>query len=201
MSPTPAQPFGRRGRPVISSGSTLGAPERRPSRPDLAALPPELVATILRPVGEGEEVEAKRPRVGKVAWSFQAAVLAGLVVGLLNAAVNATSILSFGDYGGLIDQVPLGQAKVPIAVMLAGAGLWSGARASALALLFAHTFLSRSARTSYLAYALAGGAASLAYGLIVGTLGFSDHHSLVMDVLSGVAAGFFYRLFAATERS
>jgi hypothetical protein len=157
------------------------------------------VATILRPAGE--DVAAERLSVKKVAWSFRAAVLAGLVVGILNAAVNATSVLSFGDYGGLIDQVQLGQAKVPIAVMLAGAGLWSGARASALALLFAHTFLSRSARTSYLAYALAGGAASLVYALIVGTLGFSGHHSLIIDVLSGVAAGFFYRLFAATERN
>jgi hypothetical protein len=157
------------------------------------------VATILRPAGE--EIAPARPRAKKVAWSFRGAVLAGLVVGLLNAAVNATSVLSFGDYGGLIDQTPLGQAKVPIAVMLAGAGLWSGARASALALLLAHTLLNRSGRTSYLAYALAGGAASLAYALVVGTLGFSDHHSLIMDVLSGATAGFFYRLFAATERS
>lgn len=201
MSPAPAQPFGRRGGTAISSRPPLGSAELRPSRPDTARLPPELVATILRPAAEGGEITAKRPRAKKVAWSFRAAILAGLVVGLLNAAVNATSILSFGDYGGLIDRVPLGQAKVPIAVMLAGAGLWSGARASALALLFAHSLLSRSARTSYLAYAFAGGAASLAYGFIVGALGFSDHPSLVMDVLSGVAAGFFYRLFAATERS
>ncbi len=119
----------------------------------------------------------------------------------MDAAVNAASLLSFGSYGGLIDQVPLGQAKVPIAVMLAGAGLWSGARASALALLFAHTFLNRRGQTSYLAYALAGGVASLAYALIVEALGFAAYHSFIIDVLSGAAAGFFYRLFAATERN
>lgn len=201
MSLTPAQPFGRRGRTIIPSRPTSGSTGFRPSRPDLVALPPQLVATILRPAGEGEEVEAKRPRVEKVAWSFRAAVLAGLVVGLLNAALNATSLLSFGDYGGLINQVPLGQAKVPIALMLAGAGLWSGARSSAFALLFAHTFLNRRGKTSYVAYALAGGVVSLAYALIVGALGFAAPHSFIIDVMSGAAAGFFYRLFAATERN
>jgi hypothetical protein len=148
-----------------------------------------------------EEVVAHgRSSVAKVAWSFHGAVLAGLVVGMLDAAVHATSLLNLGEYGGLIEQTPLGQAKLPIAVMLAGAGLWSGARASALALLFAHNFLNRLGRTSYASYALAGGAASFAYVLILEMLGFGAHHSLVLDVLSGVAAGFFYRLFAATER-
>jgi hypothetical protein len=199
MSPAPAQPFGRRGTPAISAGSGVRAPRSRPNAPALD-LPPALVATILHAPGE-EVAAAERPSVTKVAWSFRGAVLAGFVVGILNAAVHATSLLSFGDYDGLIGQLPLGQAKVPIAVMLAGAGLWSGARASALALLFAHNFLKRTGRTSYAAYALAGGAASLAYVLIVETLGLGAHHSLMLDVLSGAAAGFFYRLFAATERT
>src|SRR5579863_5131151 len=120
MSPAPAQPFGRRGRPAVSPGSPLGAAGFQPSRPNPAALPQELVAMILR--SPEQDIAAERPTVQKVAWSFRAAVLAGLVVGILNAAVNATSLLSLGGHGGLIDQVPLGQAKVPIAIMLAGAG-------------------------------------------------------------------------------
>jgi hypothetical protein len=187
------QPFGRRG-----SGAAA-APAATPTLPptQAQALPPELVAALLRP--PEQEATAQRPKVQKVARSLRGAVLAGLVVGLLNAAANATSFLSFG---GLIAQVPLGEARLPFAVMLAAASLWGGARASALALLFAHTFLDRRGQTSYLAYSLAGGAASLAYALVVGAIGLdAGHQSFAIEVLSGMAAGFFYRLFAATERS
>ena len=55
---------------------------------------------------------------------------------------------------------------MPIAVLVAMAGLWSGARASAFALLFAHKILARLGQTSLLAYSLGGAAASLAYALI-----------------------------------
>jgi len=201
MPPKPAPSFGRRGTAAASANS--GA---RPSRyypPNTpSVLPPELVATILR--RPGEDIAVERPKVTKVTkvtWSFRGAVLAGLVVGILNAAFNATSLLSFGSYDGLLGEIPLGQAKVPILVLVAGAGLWSGARASALALLFAHNVLNRLGRTSYSAYALAGGAASLVYAVIVETLGLGAHHSLILDMLSGAAAGFFYRLFTATERT
>jgi hypothetical protein len=194
MSPAKAQPFGRRGRPAILAGSNHAAARIEPNQPNFAALPPDLVAALLR--SPDQEHSAERPKARKVGWSLRAAVLAGLVVGLLNAAVNATSAL---ELGGLLGQIPLGNAKLPFAVVLTAAGLWSGARASALALLFAHNFLNRRSRSTYLAYALAGGAASLAYALVVDALGLGAQHSLAVDVLSGLAAGFFYRLFAASE--
>lgn len=185
-----AQPFGRRGRQASSAAS--GAPRFRSS----PALAPELLATILQPaIGDGT---AERPKVHKVAWSFRGAVLAGLVAGLLSAAAKATAVLNLG---GVLGAVPLGEAKVPLAVALAAAGLWGGARSGALVLLVAHYLLNRFGKTSYTAYALAGAAASLAYVLIAELLGFTAIHALVGDVLSGAAAGFFYRLFAATERS
>ncbi len=187
-----AQPFGRRGGPASSTGSS--AAEFRSSRSD--ALPPELLATILQsPQRNGS---AERPKVHKVNWSFRGAVLAGLVAGLLSAAAKATSVL---DLGGVLGAVPLGEAKVPLAVALAAAGLWGGARSGALVLLVAHYLLNRFGKTSYTAYTLAGAIASLVYVFGAELLGFAAIHALTGDVLSGAAAGFFYRLFAATERS
>lgn len=194
MSPTKVQPFGRRGgnpRPASAFADLALRPQQQAS-----ALPPDVLAAILR--SPDEEASAERPKVHKVAWSLRSAVLAGLLVGILNAAFNATSLISSG---GLLDQIPLGQAKIPMAVMLVAAGFLSGARASAFVLLFAHKILSRLDRTSYIAYALAGGAASAAYALIVEVLGLdAAQHFFAVEILSGMAAGFFYRLFAAAER-
>jgi hypothetical protein len=183
-----SQPFGRRGRPVNS-------PQLRPNPPTPQALPPELLATILTPAAQLDSAELAQ--IHKVAWSLRAAVLAGLVAGVLSAAVKATTILNIG---GIFEQVPLGGAKLPFAVALAAAGLWGGARSSALALLVVHTFLNRIGQTNYSAYAVAGGAASAAYALLAAWLGFGADHAVIADAMAGTAAGFFYRLFAATER-
>lgn len=211
-SPTsmpPAKTFGRRGvAPAPQSASVRPSP--RPPEKFAPELPREVVAAVLgAPANSG----AARPQLSQitgVGWSFRAAVLAGLIVGLLNAAARATSFLSFGTLGGLgklplgnigFGQISLGQAQVPIVLLIAMAGLWSGARASALALLFAHKILARLGRTSLLAYSLGGAAASLAYAVIAALL-WADPTplSIATDTLSGLGAGFFYRLFAATER-
>jgi hypothetical protein len=177
----------------LASSTSSSVAEFRPRRAD--AVPPELLATILQSPERNGPVE--RPKVHKVAWSFRGAVLAAGVAGLLSAAVKATSVL---DLGGILGAVPLGEAKVPFAVALAAAGLWGGARSSALVLLVAHYLLNRFGKTSYMAYALAGAAASLVYVFVAELLGFAAIHALTGDVLSGAAAGFFYRLFAVTER-
>lgn len=196
MTTGPVQPFGRRGRPAhTATASAFAGPALRQEQS--SPLPPEVLSGIL---GTPEqEAAAERPKVQKVARSLRAAVLAGVVVVILNAAVNATSVLKFG---GLIDSIPLGQTKLPFAVMLAVASLWGGARASAFVLLFAHSFLNRRGWTSIGAYILAGGAATLAYALIVQLIGLDGtDSSIAMELLSGMGAGFFYRLFAAVERS
>lgn len=154
--------------------------------------------------------QASAMSVTRVAWSFRAAVLAGLIVGLFNAAARATSFLSFGSLGVLgkiplgsfgARQISLGQADMPLTVLIALAGLWSGARASALSLLFAHKALARMGQTSLMAYSLGGAAACLGYAFIASLFGGeTTPASIVMEAVSGFGAGFFYRLFAATER-
>lgn len=192
MSPPEVRPFGRRGVPPARSSLA----DHAAASP--ASIPPSVLAAILQ---HPHEASAERPdiekrHVGKVARSLRAAVLAGLIVGLLNAALNATSLISSG---GLLDELPLGQAKMPISIMLVAAGLFSGARSSAFVLLFAHKILTKLGRTSYFAYAFAGAGASLACALIVQALGLGETHSLVSETLSGLGAGFFYRLFAGQD--
>ncbi len=211
MSMPPAKTFGRRGVAPGPRGPAPARPNPRPSEKLAPELPREVVAAVL--AGPRDDASAARPQpsgITRVGWSFRAAVLAGLIVGLLNAAVRATSFLSFGALGGLdklplgdigMGQISLGEAQVPIMLLIAMAGLWSGARASALALLFAHKILARLGRTSLLAYSLGGAAASLAYALVAALL-WADATpvSIGMEALSGLGAGFFYRRFAATER-
>ncbi len=219
MSTPPAKSFGRRtwtesptrpARAVADSVRPATAPE----------LPPDLVAALVRGSGPLPTTSARRTAITKVDWSIRSAVLGGLIVGLLNAAARATTFLSFGSLGGA-DQMPLestvlnqlapdpamlghatlGQATIPIAVLIALAGLWGGARASAFALLFAHKILVRLGQTSLVAYGLGGAAASLAYALLAALVGADTTPvSILIETLSGLGAGFFYRLFAATER-
>ncbi|MGP8231233.1 MAG: hypothetical protein ACLQL2_01010 [Methylovirgula sp.] len=210
MSMPPAKTFGRRGLAQAPRGAAPARPNTRPAENLAPTLPREIVAAIMSGPDGGSAVRAKPSEVTRVGWSFRAALLAGLIVGLINAAARATSFLSFGSLGGLdklpldtlgLGQISLGEAKVPVMLLIAMAGLWSGARASALALLFAHKILARLGRTSLLAYSLGGAAASLAYALVA-ALFWADAtpFSIGMEVLSGLGAGFFYRLFAATER-
>jgi hypothetical protein len=201
------QAFGRRGHPAAS-----GAPRLVPEKPvtSLAPdVPPEVIAAVLngRSSLRATAQAPGRPQVHRVGWSFRAAVLAGLIVGLFNAAARATTFLSFGSLGAfgqlsLFGGLSLNQANVPISLLAATAGLWSGARASAWTLLFTHKILARLGHTSLTAYGLGGAAACLVYAFGAALFGADTTlYSVLLEGLSGLGAGFFYRLFAVTERS
>lgn len=211
MSMPPAKSFGRRGLAQAPRGPAPARPNTRPAEDLAPTLPREIVAAVMNGPGGASPARPKPSEVTSVGWSVRAAVLAGLIVGLLNTAARATSFLSFGSLGGLdklplgntpLGQISLGQANVPITLLIAMAGLWSGARASALALLIAHKILARLGRTSLLAYSLGGAAACLAYALAAALL-WADATpvSVGIEALSGLGAGFFYRLFASTKRA
>ena len=212
----PAKPFGRRGQAATPARTAARpAPVAAAGRVAAPELPSEVVAAVLgKPGNLRESALAGSFQVKSVGWSFRAAVLAGLIVGLVNAAARATRFLSLGSLGGLggldklplgpsvLGQISLGEATVPLTLLAALAGLWSGARASALALLFAHKILARLGHTSLVAYSLGGAAACLAYALIAALFGAETTPvSVATEALSGLGAGFFYRLFAVTERS
>ena len=157
-------------------------------------MPPEVIAALLSP--NGERTSRRVVRDGeKVPRSFRAAILAGLIVAIVSAATNATFAaeasqdLSFFSFGS---------ANAPIIVALLLAALWSGARTSALCIFVTHRVLASMQRTSHLSYGIAGGLVALAFALLMQALGKSPGPGgLAMDVLTGVGAGMFYRLFAA----
>ncbi|MHB8886485.1 MAG: hypothetical protein ACYC5H_15665 [Methylovirgula sp.] len=195
MTPTQSQPFGRRGRaapPVLSPA--MAAADRETSSPQTKTLSPELIASLLQ--SEAAESASQIRRVGKVRRSFRAAILAGLVVAVLNAAANAT--FAADAMAGLHD-FSLGSAQVPVAAALILGALWSGGSSSATCLLVAHRLLARMGRTSTGDYVLGGGAAALILSLIMFALGSGQGpRGFALAAASGMVTGYFYRLFAGT---
>ncbi len=130
--------------------------------------------------------------------SYRAAILAALVVAVFNAATNVTFAASATNE---LSGISVGWANMPVAVALILGALWSGGRTSALCLLIAHRMLAALERTSLRAYMIGGGAVALLFALAMQAVGIaSGPGGLGVDVISGVGAGLFYRLFAGTQR-
>jgi hypothetical protein len=209
MSQPPVKPFGRRG--LAPSPGNPARQNPRPAPGSTPELPREIVEAVMGERRADTDGGPKPAEVTRVGWSFRAALLAGLIVGLLSAATRVTGFLGFGARSSLnalplgniaLGQISLGEAEAPILTAIAIAGLVSGARASALALLIAHKGLARFGYTSLTAYSLGGAAISLAYALVAALVWTpATPVSLGLEALSGLGAGFFYRLFAATERA
>ena len=181
------QPFGRRGATAAKSEAPA---------PQIKTLPPELVASLLHP--EAAESAPDVRGADRVRRSFRAAVLAGLIVAIFDAAANAT--FAADATAGLHD-FSLGSAQVPVAAALLIGALWSGGSSSAACLLVAHRLLTRMSRTSYSDYVLGGGAAALILTLIMFVLGGGQGpRGLAIAAVSGMISGYFYRLFAGTTR-
>ena len=181
------QPFGRRGATAAKSEAPA---------PQIKTLPPELVASLLHP--EAAESAPDVRGADRVRRSFRAAVLAGLIVAIFDAAANAT--FAADATAGLHD-FSLGSAQVPVAAALLIGALWSGGSSSATCLLIAHRLLTRMGRTSYGDYVLGGGGAALILTLIMFVLGGGQGpRGLAIAAVSGMISGYFYRLFAGTTR-
>jgi hypothetical protein len=158
---------------------------------------PELIATIVRPQGAAEAFATRNIEI--VPRSYRAAILAGFVVAILNAAANVTFTLKTSE---TLSHFSLGEAKVPVLAALLLAALWSAAQSSTLCLLVAHRLLVAMKQTSYVAYVGAAGAAALFLAIATefllgsppGPGGFG------MALVSGMVTGLFYRLFAGTQR-
>ncbi|WP_219319543.1 hypothetical protein [Methylovirgula sp. HY1] len=172
----------------------MAAADRETPSRQTKALSPELIASLLQ--SEAAESATQIRRAGKVRRSFRAAILAGLIVAILNAAASAT--FAAHAMAGLHD-FSLGSAQVPVAAALIIGALWSGGSSSATCLLVVHRLLARMGRTSYSAYVLGGGAVALTLSLIMFPLdGGQGPRGLALVAVSGMVTGYFYRLFAGT---
>jgi len=248
MTLRPTQPFGRRGlapaphrssvlRPAAKDTFTSSAPgglqaktKRNASASpaiSVKAIPQELLATIVAPeLQELLTIAGPEPQAAplKVARSWRAAWLAGLIVGLLHTGTGLASLAMGHNTGGqdaagltaawmgphlsaLIgkeaDMQPgLAVAGTTILPLLVLGSLLSGARASVFSLFIAHRILGVLAQTSPRAYALAGAVTALAYTFLMHLSGLDDTRpDWLLEAGTGMAAGCFYRLFAGTMRS
>jgi hypothetical protein len=195
MNARSTQPFGRRGLPANFAApqpaGTVPQRERRSS-----TVPPELVAVLMQ--RDGQTVADRSRGAERVPRSFRAAILAGCIVAIFNAATNATFAAEANDSLGVLSSFA-GNSSVIVALLIGA--LWSGAENSAMTLLVSHRVLAAMERTSYFSYAAAGGIVALGFGLIMQILGKPPGAGgLGMAVLSGVGAGLFYRLFAGAQR-
>ncbi|TAL78579.1 MAG: hypothetical protein EPN75_10715 [Beijerinckiaceae bacterium] len=178
---------------------------RQPASARAVNASPELIAAILRPNGAEAPAAAARAAEG-VPRSYRAAILAGFIVAILNAAVHVTLAtktatgLGHIGLGHLGLGLSLGSEKVPLAAALILGSLWSAAQSSAMCLLVAHRLLVRARRTSYAAYMAGAGAAALVLGVVMWLFGSPPGPGgFAMLLVSGVVTGFFYRMFAGTK--
>jgi hypothetical protein len=200
--PTPAKPFGRRNLPAENAAATLiqqtpAALGYQPSNAvDTATSEALLKFTAeLAERRRNSEYNFNLEKNLIVPYSGRAALLAGLIAAFIHASLDLGGSIAFGQQSSIVTMT--GQTvAVPLLLL---AGLWSGARASLIGLICVRLILARLQITHVGAYALCGGLVGLLYSLILHLNGWDHLEVLGLDSATGLAAGFFYRIFAGTR--
>jgi len=202
--PLQTQPFGRRNLRTSPESAraraplthvaqqTIGAEQSEQSVPDGAVLAFAAELAEARK-NNSENIAETGPRI--VSNSKRAVTLAGLVAACLYVSLDLASILAFGQQ----ISTTYNNYHVPTTALLISGSIWLGARASFISLMFVRMIMSRLETTEPAAYAVCGGLVSLAYSLIFRDEGPMHVEALVLDMATGIAAGFFYRIFAGTK--
>lgn len=186
--------FGKRGRPAMVRPAAA-----RPGRVNFetteSGLPLSvLAASLMQRPAEAETIE--RRTGGTVPYSWRAGLLAGLVVSLMQAGlviVGATAQSS--SLAGLASLTGVSTQMVG-PIVLAGS-LFNSAETIVFTIFVAHRLLKRFAITSHGAYALGGAATAAVLAAAWLVLGFgAPTHGWLIEIATGLGAGFFYRLFA-----
>jgi hypothetical protein len=203
----PAKPFGRRNLPAPATAPAAVA--ARPTVPPAFSDPDfcdpvsaEASEAILKMTAALTE-ERQKALLEKTAQgacvvpaSGRAALLAGLVVACLHVSLDLGTAIALGQRLGTIS---VEGRTVPLVPLILAGSLWSGARSSAIVLFFIRALLSRLEMTHIGSYAVCGGLVAFLYAITMQALGWGDPSTLAVDVATGLAAGFFYRLFAGTR--
>jgi hypothetical protein len=134
----------------------------------------------------------------KVPWSAIAALIAGVVACLLQSGG-----LILSTYGS-VEVIPgfkvdVGQTSI-LAPLLISAGLIEGARVAAFSLLLAHAALRLVNVTNIFAYALFGALAGAAQAMAMSVITGVPMKSALAEAVTGLIAGYFYRMFAGVKK-
>jgi hypothetical protein len=195
-----APSFGKRG--VQSSASramaqaSRGASEISSTGVPLSELAKSLMAQT---VGDSASTEPLK-KAGVVPRSWRAGILAGLLVSAMQAGFVIIKAKTGADptTAGLLQMAGVDPDKA-LPLLLAGS-LLSGAQATASTILFAHWALRRLNNASFIAYGIGGGIAAGALAYAAQALGLAEmEHGLALEIATGAAAGFFYRMFAGAR--
>jgi hypothetical protein len=172
--------FGRRG----------GAPSALTTATPSTAQPARL-ADIVPARSAADESRRLVPR------SLRATLLAGLVVGLVQAGIAAQAPPVPDLLADALGGASPASAVLPFALT---SGIASGVLDAFGALALVRGLLNKLGRTGPLDYALGGGALALASALAGHLLGLGGlGQDLPLDMALGAVAGFLYRLFAGTR--
>jgi hypothetical protein len=195
-----APTFGKRGRPP----PVRTAPPPRPAAADFetteSGLPlAVLAASLMQKPAKAEAETEERRADGTVPYSWRAGLLAGLVVSLLQAGmVIVGAKAQSASLAGLAALTGIGAQSV--APLVIAGSILDGAQATGFTVLTAHSFLKRRGITGHAAYALGGAAAAAVYALAQFVLGLgAPEHGWVIELATGLGAGFFYRVFAGVS--
>ena len=215
--------FGKRGGPVQArprltvaaaqsspgfAAPAAASPAAKPAEKDLEAIARSIIAETRR------EREVDQVVYGFVPTSWRAGILAGVAVSCMQAGLVVLKAKTGPLQVGPIELTGV-SGSTAVAVQLVGS-LWSGAEATASTVLFAHQILRRMRDTSLVTYTLAGGVVAGALAYLTMTLGglkgedalsgvlhsignAGPEHGWLVELATGAAAGFFYRLFAGAR--
>ena len=159
----------------------------------------ELAKTLMVSTGGGSDAPVSSKSAGQVPRSWRAAILAGAAVSCLNAGfVILKAKNGSAEMGAMLQMAGVDEARsLPI---LLAASLWTGSEAAATTVLFAHSGLKRIGQSSILAYALAGAAVTGIFTALTQALGMGGgEYGWPIEIATGAAAGFFYRVFAGAR--
>ncbi len=189
-----AVPFGRKGAPAGRRRETA-SPTPPPADVDAdAALTPELAA-LARGLFDAKS-SAETSTIAAVPWSMRAAMLAGVFAALLQSGMQVAGAQGMlGIIPGLEIDPGVGSVLTPVLLL---SGVLGGGRIAAFAVMMAHVPLRALNQTSPAAYAI-GGAVAGALQAYVGALLAGGEAAIIAEAVTGLAAGFLYRVFAGAR--
>ena len=192
-----ATTFGKRGRiapmrSAVPARAALSPPETTES-----GLPLSVIAASLmdRPATEASE---RHSVGGAVPKSWRAGMLAGLVVSFLQAGTIVVGSNADATLAGAASLLGI-DAQMAVPLVIAGS-LLNSAQTIAFTIFISHRLLRHYALTGLVAYALGGAVAAAVCAAAWLALGLgAPEHGWTIEIASGLAAGFFYRLFAGAS--
>lgn len=199
MQPTRPASFGKRGasasRPAAQSRST----PRSALETTSTGVPISELAKTLMAKPSSDEPDHRTSAKGVVPTSWRAGILAGLAASSLQAGYVILQASNSNDQvSAMLAAAGVDQTKtLPILLL---SSLIGGGEATASTILFVHSLLRKAGQTNLVAYAVGGGVVAAGVSALMQALGTSfGPTTLPVDIATGVAAGFFYRMFAGAR--